>query len=73
MLDHSGKPVPGAKIEPVALSINYAPVTSDEEGQAVIAWQLQEVEWINVSKDGYQPQKNIKMQPPKQVTVKLHQ
>ena len=64
MLDQSGKPIAGARIEPVSLSINYESMTTNEEGMASIPWMPQKVEWLNVTKKGHRPQKGAPTSTP---------
>ena len=46
-------------------------MTLDEEGMAAIPWHLQKVEWINVSKKGYQPKRDVEIKHSGLMTVKL--
>ena len=72
VVDSSGKPIAGAKVEPVSGSFNYREQLTDAKGQARIRGGiLQEVQWINVSKAGYSPQKSIDFFGPKPIRVEL--
>ena len=71
IVDSDGRPIQGARIEPYSLSINYEPVVSDGKGRADILWQLKKVEWINVSRKGYETKREIKIQSPGPLRVVL--
>ncbi len=73
VVDQTGRPVAGARIEPVSLSINHFSVTTDEDGMASIPWHMQQIEWLHVSKKGFKPKKDIKFLPSGLMTVELNQ
>jgi hypothetical protein len=50
--DHAGLPVAGAKVEAVTASINYAPILTDDKGQATLPSTVQKVETLNVTAPG---------------------
>ena len=51
--DRAGAPVAGASVEAVAHSINYTPITADEDGQVELPQRFLEVKWLNVSAPGF--------------------
>jgi hypothetical protein len=71
VVDPAGNPIGSAKIAPVSQSINYPTVNSNARGRAYIPRHIQEVEWIDVSKEGYRPQKEIQFRRSIPIIVEL--
>jgi len=55
VVDPVGKPVQGAQVAPVSLSMNGAAETTDAKGEASVALSVggQETKWVSVSKAGF--------------------
>ncbi|WP_265594162.1 carboxypeptidase-like regulatory domain-containing protein [Haloferula sp. BvORR071] len=53
VVDRSGSPIAGAKVEPVAPSINYNANTTDKKGELNLPARVQEVKWLDVSAPGF--------------------
>ena len=53
VLDNNGKPIEGAKIFPISLSINYPSVKTDLQGRAWISYKIQKTKWLTISKSTY--------------------
>ena len=51
--DDDGKPIAGAEVEAVSLSINSAPNLTDDEGKTTLPFNIQGTKWVQVSKSGY--------------------
>lgn len=51
--DHDGSPVAGAKVQPLAFSINYRPKITDKKGRVAVPWTTEKVKWLNVSAKGF--------------------
>jgi len=71
VVDSDGKPVAGATVLGVSLSIGGQQTQTDENGHAAIPWAVQRTQWITVSKTGYRPTKNIDMNQAKPIRVTL--
>jgi hypothetical protein len=58
VVDPAGKPVQGAQVAPVTLSMNGAAAATDAKGEAEIPLSIggQSTKWVNVSKAGFQSQ-----------------
>jgi hypothetical protein len=55
--DTANKPIQGAVVIPVSLSMSGPGVTTDGNGQAQIPSQVgpQRIQWVSVNKQGFQP------------------
>lgn len=51
--DHGGSPVAGAKVQPLAFSINYRPKITNKKGRVAVPWTTGKVRWLNVSAQGF--------------------
>ena len=51
--DHDGSPVAGAKVQPLAFSINYRPKITGKKGRVAVPWTTEKVKWLNVSAQGF--------------------
>jgi len=71
VFDMSGKPIQGAAVVPISLSINYNHVTTDAAGECVIPNTIQRVKWIMVTKHGYKDSPQIDYNQPKPIRVVL--
>jgi hypothetical protein len=58
VVDSAGKPVQGAQVAPVTLSMNGPAETSDAKGEASVPLRIsgQETKWVSVSKAGFKPE-----------------
>jgi uncharacterized protein YcfL len=54
VVDVSGKPVSGAHVQAVSLSINSHPNSTDDNGRTLLPSNIQGTKWVVVSKAGYQ-------------------
>jgi predicted component of type VI protein secretion system len=56
VVDAAGKPVQGAQVAPVTLSMNGAPAVTDARGEASVPLRIgvQETKWVNISKPGFE-------------------
>ncbi|MGC4071727.1 MAG: hypothetical protein QM760_04290 [Nibricoccus sp.] len=59
VIDTLNRPVSGAIVEPISLSINYAKLTTDEKGKASLPRVIQKVEWVSVTKEGFKPSGHV--------------
>ena len=72
VVDQKGAPIKDATVQPISLSINYPKVKTNKNGKANLGWKLQKVEWVTVSKEGYQTVMQAKYKgPPKPVKITL--
>ena len=69
--DEKGKPISGASVAPISLSINYKKVITDKKGHASIDFKVQEVKWVTVSKEGYISSENILYERKKPIVILL--
>jgi hypothetical protein len=58
VFDPAGKPVAGAQVAPVSLSMNGAATPTDDRGEASVSLRVggQDTKWVAVSKQGFEPQ-----------------
>jgi len=55
VVDPQGKPIAGAMVEPISLSINFAKLSTDKNGSVTLPnFTAQEIKWVSVTKPGYQ-------------------
>lgn len=53
VVDPTGAPIAGANVEGVSPSMNGSPIATDAKGVAAVRDNVQEVQWVKVSKPGY--------------------
>ncbi len=71
VVDAAGKPVAGAMVEAVSLSMNTGPNTTDATGEAELPSNVQGARWIAVSKAGFERAcVDVPKQWPLRVTLK---
>ena len=73
VVDPAGRPVEGARVAPVTLSMNGAAEMTDARGEATVLLKigLQDTKWVNVSKQGFEPQQvNVPAQWPLKVVMR---
>lgn len=71
VIDAMKKPVSGAKVEPISLSMNYAVLTTDASGVTKLPWVPQKIEWVSVKKEGFEPSGQIAIGDNKRTTIVL--
>lgn len=71
VVDATGRPIAGATVERVSLSINGPSVLTDSNGGARLPWGPQEAQWVSVSKPGYQSKVNVSVKGPRPIRVVL--
>ena len=71
VVDSTGSPVVGAAVVPAGLTIGYKAVLTDTKGEVRIGSKVQAVQWIDVRKAGYLPQRSIDFTKPKPIRVVL--
>lgn len=72
VVDSKGKPIKGASVEPITLSMNLAPKLTDKDGKVEITnGAIQKTEWISVTKAGYVSSGHIEFDQPKPIKVIL--
>ena len=72
VVDAKGKPIEGASVEQITLSMNLASKLSDKDGKVEIPkGGLQKTEWISVTKAGYVSSGHINFDQPKPIKVTL--
>ena len=60
VVDKAGKPIKGASVEPVSLSINFGKLKTDKKGEVRLSrFYVQEIEWISVSYLGYKSKVSV--------------
>lgn len=70
VVDESGKPIAGAAVEPISMSMNYPKVMTDGSGNGMIGEKVQEVKWLKISKKGFESVK-VDFKGPKPIKVVL--
>ena len=70
VVDPSGNPVADATIVPSTTSYNKPPVQTDSQGGAMIHQDFPYLEWLNVSKRGYESA-HVSYAQPKPMTITL--
>lgn len=55
--DHSGKPLVGAQVVAVSPSMNTGPNFTDSDGRATVPSNVQGIQWLDISKDGFRPER----------------
>jgi hypothetical protein len=72
VVDSEGKPIKGASVEQITLSMNLASKLTDKDGKVEIPkGAIQKTEWISVTKSGYVSSGHIKFDQPKPIKVIL--
>jgi hypothetical protein len=51
--DHDGSPVAGAKVQPLAFTINDRAKITGKKGRVAVPWTTEKVKWLNVSARGF--------------------
>lgn len=69
VIDESGAPISNARIIPAARSITYAPVATDENGEAFIRQDVPTIEYLHVYMTGYQPTRDVNFAQPRPIEV----
>src|SRR6478735_424232 len=59
VVDGASRPIAHAVVEPISLSINYAPMTTSAKGEVSLPHVLQKIEWVSVTKAGFQPSGHV--------------
>ena len=59
VVDTANRPITGAAVEPISLSINYAKETTDSKGKVALPHVFQRVVWVSVTKEGYEPSGHV--------------
>jgi hypothetical protein len=71
VLDAGGTPVSGAKVEPVSLSINYGASITGGSGKVALPRVTQTIEWVSVTKQGFQPSGHVPVWEKRQTVIVL--
>ncbi len=71
VVDTTGAPVVGAKVEPVTASMNGEVVLTDGKGEARMGNYVQEILWLRVRKEGFAAQESVDFTKPKPIRVVL--
>lgn len=69
VVDENGSPIANARIIPAARSITYAPVATDEKGEAFIRQDVPTIEYLHVYMTGYQPTRDVNFAQPSPIEV----
>ncbi|MGK0289681.1 MAG: hypothetical protein ACI86H_001127 [bacterium] len=65
------KPIKDAIVTPMSLSMNYMGKKTDQNGCVFFQFQFQKIEWIEVSKEGYQSSGKIPYTAKAPIRIKL--
>ncbi len=74
VVDAGKKPIADAKVEPITLSMNLGVQLTDRSGIVKLPGTLhtiQKIEWVSVTKDGYQPSGHVPVSPDGQTIIIL--
>ena len=70
VVDPSGKPIEGANVQAVSLSINSLPNATNKKGEALLPANIQGAKWVLVTKPGYEPkERELPMAWPLRITL----
>jgi hypothetical protein len=71
VIDGTKAPIPGAKVEPITPSMTLAVEITDGSGIVVLPRPPQRIEWVSVTKDGFEPSGQIQVSTGGQTTIIL--
>lgn len=69
--DPAGRPIAGAVVTGISLSLDGQTASTDAKGHAAVPWALQETQWISVHKDGYLGSEPIASDTPRPIRITL--
>jgi|LakMenEpi03Aug12_release.lakeMendotaPanAssembly.Ray.scaffolds.fasta_scaffold353066_2 hypothetical protein len=71
VIDARNIPVSGARVEAITPSMNLAIRTTDASGTVSLPHSPQNIEWVSVKQDGFEPSGQIPVRPHGQTTIIL--
>lgn len=71
VVDAANRPIAGAVVEPISLSINYTKVTTSANGKVALPRVLQKIEWVSVTKEGFKPSGPVPVRPENPMVITL--
>ena len=71
VVDARNAPVSGAMVEAITPSMNLAIRMTDTSGKASLPHSPQNIEWVSVKQDGFDPSGQVPVRPRGQTTVIL--
>lgn len=71
VVDDANRPIAGADVQPISLSINYAKVKTNKMGKAALPHVLQPVVWVSVTKEGFKPSGQVSLKEGNPIVVTL--
>ena len=71
VVDARRTPVSGARVEAITPSMNLAIRTTDASGTVSLPYSPQNIEWVSVKQDGFEPSGQIPVRPHGPTTVIL--
>ena len=71
VVDARNIPVSGARVEAITASMNLAIRTTDASGTVSLPHSPQNIEWVSVKQDGFDPSGQVPVRPRGQTTVIL--
>jgi hypothetical protein len=71
VVDARNVPVSGAKVEAITPSMNLEIRTTDASGTVSLPHSPQNIEWVSVKQDGFEPSGQVPVHPRGQTTIIL--
>lgn len=71
VVDGGNRPIARAVVEPISLSINYAPLTTNAKGEVSLPHVIQKIEWVSVTKTGFEPSGHVPLRQENPMMITL--